>query len=98
MTTMRKMGRTNKRTGRKYAKLIGFLTARLDHPKESIQREAADTLAKVLMHIDEIEDRKAARVARAKAGILEPVPAVSDTTTVPPSIDPSKYVFPGGTK
>jgi hypothetical protein len=64
---------SGKRTGRKFAKLVAFLTARLDSQSDKVRREAADTLAKVLMHIDEMEDRRSARTARAKADIPEPV-------------------------
>jgi hypothetical protein len=52
------------RTGRKYSKLIAFLTARMDSPVESIRREAASSLQDLLLHIDNVEDRKAARAAR----------------------------------
>ena len=81
------------RAGRRYAKLIKFLEEKMQNSSsEKVQIAASERLAEVLIHMDVTREKAADRAQRRELK-AEPTP----TPTATP-IDPSKYVYPGGTK
>jgi hypothetical protein len=89
--------KTSKRSGRRFAKLTAFLHEQLNSPDEASRREAATHLTNILIHIEEIEDRRAARSARAKENAPAPQePLPTDPAALEATIAKLKAQAAGG--
>jgi hypothetical protein len=69
--------------GRKYTALVAWLKQRLTDPNatDKIKDAAANRLVEVLMHLDNLEDKKAERALRRElAQLSTPAPVSPDTT------------------
>jgi hypothetical protein len=54
------------RTGRRFDKLVTFYTAQMDHTDETVRTDAARHLKDILLHVEQVAERRQARIARAK--------------------------------